>query len=150
MPAQDTQPKVTSLSEWKKAKTHIVTLPSGSVVEVAIPDLPQLVKAGQIPNPLIDVAVKVASGQRPTRDDIIEHAGFFNKLAAMTVVKPQVSEEDFEAGVLPFEDKEMLVEFATRQRDLDAVGHHLAGLEKVEAFREARRIPGLDTGIPGL
>lgn len=145
--SKNTDPKPASLSDWKKAKRHLVTLPSATVVEIEIPDLPNMVAAGQIPNELIDVAVGVAAGKKPTRDDIIEQAGFYNKLAAITVVKPDVTEENFVNGDLPFEDKEMIVEFATRQRDLDAVGHHLAGLEKVASFREARRFPGEFTDI---
>jgi hypothetical protein len=80
-------------------------------------------------------------------EDIVQQADFFNKLCAITVVEPKVTEEDFASGALPFEDKEMLVEFATRQRDLDAVSHHLAGLETSKSFRAAR---GLIGGIEDL
>lgn len=136
------QTRPTSLAQWKKNKRHVVTLPSSSVVEIEIPDLPELVKSGGIPNDLIDVAIGVASGKKVTKDDIIEHADFFNKLAALTVKEPKVTEEDFASGALPFEDKEMLVEFATRQRDIDAVAHHLAGLEKSKSFRQLRGLIG--------
>lgn len=139
--------KPTSLSAWKKAKRHTITLPSASVVEIEVPDLPNLVKAGQIPNDLLDIAIGVAQGKKVKREDIVDQADFYNKLCAMTVKVPEVTEADFASGAIPFEDKEMLVEIATRQRDLDAVGHHLAGLEKSKSFRAVR---GLLTGFEDL
>lgn len=146
---QQTPPKAASLSAWKKAKRHTVTLPSATVVEIEIPDLPNLVKAGAIPNELIDVAIGVAQGKKVTREDIVQQADFYNKLCALTVVAPDASEEDFASGSIPFEDKEMLVEMATRQRDLDAVGHHLAGLEKSKDFRSFRGIINFDQDVEG-
>lgn len=133
--------KVATAAEWKKNKNHTITLLSGTVVEIRIPDLPTLVKTGNIPNELIDVAISVSEGKKKiNRETIIEQADFFNLLCSLTVVTPKVSLEDFAADVLPFEDKEMLVEFATRQRDIDAIGHHIAGLEQVKSFREFRGI----------
>lgn len=133
--------KVASLSDWKKNKTHTVTLPSGTAVEIQIPDLPGLVKAGTIPNELVEVAIAVSEGEKKvTRDDIIKQSDFYNALAALTVTKPTVTEEDFSNGALPFEDKEMIVEFATRQRDIDAIGHHIGGLEKVRDWKSFRSI----------
>lgn len=137
--------KVASLAKWKAAKSHTITLPSNTVIEIEIPDLPNLVKTGTIPNELIDVAIGVAQGKKITKQDIEQQADFYNKLCAITVKSPAVTEEDFAAGVIPFEDKEMIVEIATRQRDLDAVGHHLAGLEKVKDWRTFR---GLSLGYP--
>jgi hypothetical protein len=133
-------PKPTSLAAWKKNKTHFVTLPSSTVVELAIPDLPSLIKAGKIPNPLIDAALGATEKKKVTKEDIEQQSEFYNILASLTVKAPSVSVEDFENGSLPFEDKEMIVEIATRQRDLDAVGKHIAGLDKVASFREYRNI----------
>jgi hypothetical protein len=138
MSTTDTTKPVTA-AQWKKAKTHTITLPSASVVEIEIPDLPALVKAGQIPNELVDMAIKVAQGKKEvTREDIVQQADFYNKLCAISVKSPVVSEEDFANGGIPFEDKEMIVELATRQRDIDAVGHHIAGLESVKEWRNFR------------
>jgi len=140
--ALDSPAKPTSLAQWKKNKTHTITLPSSTVVEIEVPDLPGLVKTGQIPNELVDMAIKVAAGKRDvTREDIVQQADFFNKLCVLTVKAPTVTEEDFSSGAIPFEDKEMIVEIATRQRDLDAVGHHLAGLESVKEWRSFRGLP---------
>lgn len=141
--------KPTTLAGWKKAKRHTITLPSNTVVEVEIPDLPNMVKAGAIPNELVDVAISAASGRKITRDDIVQQAEFYNKLCAATVKVPEVDESVFANGEIPFEDKEMLVEIATRQRDLDAVGHHLAGLEKSSDFRSFRGILSLDQDVEG-
>lgn len=146
----ETASKITSLSAWKKSKVHTITLPSSAVVEIAIPDLPGLVKSGNIPNELIDIAIGVAQGRKVTRDDIEQQADFYNKLCALTVTNPSVTEEEFASGALPFEDKECLVEIATRQRDLDAVGHHIAGLEKVSEFRKFRGIASQYEDVGGL
>jgi hypothetical protein len=132
--------KSASLAAWKKNRNHSITLPSSTVVEIVIPDLPGLVKTGAIPNELVDIAIGVAQGKKVTREDIIQQADFYNKLCALTVTAPTVTEEDFSSGALPFEDKEMIVEFATRQRDIDVVGHHIGGLEKVAEFRSFRGI----------
>ena len=88
----------------------------------------------------MDIAIGVANGKKVTKDYIVQQDDFYNKLCALAVVSPAVTEDEFVKGDLPFEDKEMIVEIATRQRDLDAVGHHLAGLEKVSAFREFRNL----------
>lgn len=143
--AQDptASPKIVSTAKWKANKRHTVTLPSNTVIEIEIPDLPNLVKTGTIPNELVDIAIGVAGGKAITKKDIEQQADFYNKLCALTVVAPAVTEEDFASDLLPFEDKEMIVEMATRQRDIDAIGHHLAGLEKVKDWRTFR---GLSLG----
>lgn len=140
MTSTENKAKAASLSEWKKNKIHAITLPSSTVVEIEVPDLPTLVKTGVIPNELVDIAIGVAQGKKITRDDIVQQADFYNKLCALSVKAPAVSEEDFASGILPFEDKEMIVEIATRQRDLDAIGHHIGGLEKLSEFKNFRNL----------
>lgn len=142
--------KPATLAQWKKAKTHLITLPSGTVIEIEIPDLPSLVKSGQIPNELIDTVIGIIERKKITREDILNQVDFYNKLVALAVKSPAVSEEDVAAGVIPFEDKEMIVEFATRQRDLDVLGHHLAGLEKVSDFRSFRGLSPSYEDVEGL
>lgn len=138
--------KVTTAAAWKTAKRHTVTLPSSAVVEIEIPDLPQLVKAGQIPNELVEVAIGAAASNKVTKEDVGLYADFANKLVSLTVVNPKVTEEEA-AAALPFEDKEMIVDFATRKIDMDAVGHHLGGLEKSKDFRSFRGIFRLDEDV---
>lgn len=131
---------------WKKAKVHEdITLPSGAVVDVVIPNLPALIKAGQLPNKLIEVATAAATtGQVP--EDLLERLEEYHRfLVSKTVHAPTITDED--VNDLPYEDIEMLVQFATRQIDTDAIGHHLAGLETVDSFRRFR---GLDASFPNL
>ena len=133
--------KAATLAGWKKAAVHYPTLPSGTRVGIKIPDLPSVIASGGIPQTLLDVALGVASkgpeNQTPSKELIGEQAAFADHLVKVTVVEPKLSDEDL--AEIPYEDKVMLVEFATRQRDLDALGEHIAGLplaNKWEPFRE--------------
>lgn len=138
----DPTQKVKDAAGWKGRKEHDVVLPSGAEVRIIIPNLPHLVKAGQIPNDLIESAIGIMQGQvEITPELVIEQAEFFNKLLAVMVLDPQISEDD--VPDLPYEDVEMLVEIGTRNRDVDAMGRHLAGLHK---SREWRTFRGLDLG----
>jgi hypothetical protein len=136
---------------WKKSAVHTVTLPSGFVAKIRIPDLPALIESGAIPQGLTDVAISVASGmkpERPTADLIAQQRKFTDVLVMKAVVEPALSEDDL--SDIPFEDKEMIVEISTRQIDFDAEGHHLAGLEKSAKFRQFRRIGEFDPSLAGL
>lgn len=136
----------TTATKWKKAAEHEITVPSGEVVKIKIPDLPALIKTGQIPNNLIDAAIGVISGgKKVDREFVVEQGEFVDKLVALTVVEPSITEED--AKHIPVEDKELISELATRQRDLDAVGHHIGGLHTNKDFRTFR---GLTTGYEDL
>ena len=58
------KPKATSTAAWKKARVHEgVTLPSGAVVDINVPNLSQLIASGQLPNTLIDSAMKHDSAE---------------------------------------------------------------------------------------
>ncbi len=127
-----------SKAAWKKAKRHDVTLPSGFEVEVEIPNLPQMVKTGQIPNDLLDAALGAIKQQQITPDLIKEQADFFNLLVTTMVKDPVITVEELENDEIPYEDVELLVEIGTRQRDLDALGRHISGLHKVEEWRKFR------------
>lgn len=126
----------TSVTSWKSRKRHTVTLASGTVVDIEIPNLPLLIKIGKIPNHLIESAVKLQESRHVTAEDVAEHYDLMRKLVAVTVKAPELTEEQVDD--LPFEDVEMLAQFAFRERDMDAVGHHLGDLEKVESFRDIR------------
>lgn len=141
---------VASVEAWSANKRHIVTLPSGTAVAIEIPDLPNMIRAGDIPNNLISIAIGVANGKKVTADDISEQAAFYNKLVSITVAQPQVTEQQVETGVIPAEDKEMLVELAVRQRDFDARGHHVGGLETDADFRTFRGLLPLDAFGEGV
>lgn len=133
----------TTLAAWKKAATHDVTLASGVEVKIKIPNLPELVTAGEFPNHLVETAINVATGEtKVTAEEIKAQAEFYRELVSRTLVDPQVAPEDVKE--LPFEDVELLAAIATRQRDVDALGHHIGGLDKSEDWRRFRGIDYLD------
>lgn len=145
----------TSKTKWKQAKTHEVTLPSGAEVKIELPDLALMIKGGQVPNDLLDVATKVGAGGGNAADEtpekkreLLGQVSEFNAfLVEQTVVEPSVTKDEVLAGDLPAEDVDLIVQFALRKTDFDAIGKHLGGLETVESFRRFR---GLDLSIEGL
>lgn len=144
-----------SKSAWKKRKQHDVVLPSGAEVTIALPDLATLIKSGQVPNELLDVATKVGAGGNAAADEspekqreLLGQVGEFNAfLVSQTVVEPKVTKEEVLAGDVPSEDIDLLIQLALRKTDFDAVGKHLGGLDTVESFRAFR---GLDTSFTDL
>lgn len=135
-------------TDWKKAATHRVTLPSGFQATIVIPNLSLLVKTGYLPNDLVAQALGTIQSGALTAEAIAEQSGFYAKLVTKTVVDPVLTEEDVVGDdAIPFEDIEMLVEFATRQRDLDVLGHHLGGLHTSKEWRTFRGLPDLDEDV---
>lgn len=137
-------------SAWKKNAIHTVMLPSASVIKIKLPDLPALIEAGNIPAPLMNTALATAKqvndGEVPetTVDDIIKEREFTDIIVQHTVVEPKLDEADL--ADIPAEDKTMIVEFATRVRDLDAEMRHIGGLDKVsERFRQVRGLTSFDS-----
>lgn len=145
-------PPKTTLSKWKAAKVHDgIVLPSGITVSIVIPDIPQMIESGQIPNELVDLAVTVAQGGRnvPSGSELVgKQIEFTKKIVSVTVIEPKISEEDVKD--LPVEDRELLVNLATRATDVDAAYNHIGGLHKQAQFRAVRGIPDSDTGLEGL
>lgn len=133
-----------SKTAWFRAADHTVTLPSGARVGIRIPDLPTLIEAGELPQTLLDAAIGVATGgsEQPTVESIKQEREFRDKLITLTVTEPKISDEDVKN--IPVEDKDYLVEFALRQRDLDAEGEHIGGLTKSDKFRRFRGLDSLD------
>jgi hypothetical protein len=136
--------KPVSKAAWVKAKRHEIHLASSpdTVVAVVIPNLPELIKSGEFPNHLIDVAINVAGGQKVTAEHIGEQAEFYRHLIATTVVEPALTPEDVKE--LPFEDVELIASIATRQRDVDALGNQIGGLHLTEEWRKFRGVEYLD------
>lgn len=150
MSETETKPKATSASAWKKAKVHEgVTLPSGTVVDVSVPNLAEMIASGQLPNSLVDAAMQHEGGRsedtKITPELLKETWAFIRYIVPLTVAKPTITEDDVDD--LPVEDVEMLASFATRRNDLDAVGHHLGGLETHRRFRELRGLLTLDEAL---
>lgn len=132
---------------WKAAGTHTVMLPSGTEIKLRVPNLPTLVKTGQLPNALVAEALETIQTGKVTAEVISQQAEFYSKLVALSVVEPAISEE--EVVDLPFEDVELIVEIATRQRDVDALGHHLAGLHTNKDWRKFRGLLDFDEDVEG-
>ena len=133
--------QVASKAGWKKASTHTITLPSGEAVEIRLPNLPEMIKSGVFPNNLLPIAIKRVKEEDIDVDKIKDLADYHRFLVTKMVVKPAVELEDIPD--LPAADLDMLISFANRERDTDAIGHQLGGLETHEAFRKFR---GLDRG----
>ena len=132
----DTAPQTqtpSALEAWRGAGVHTVTLASNTQVKIKLPNLPALLKGGEIPNPLVEVALNF-SGQAPkiTPELIASQVDFSRFLISKTGVEPAITPDD--VASLPYEDQEMLMEFATRQRDIDAAGRHMAGVEVADEF----------------
>lgn len=140
--------KTTTVSAWKKAKQHSVTLPSGVVVTIVVPNLPKMIAGGQVPGGLVQAAISFAQKPKITPELVQEQYDFAKYIVSQTVVDPDLSEAEVEE--IPYEDVECLLEFATRQRDMDAVGQHMAGLEKIESFRRFRGLPDSDEDLARL
>jgi len=135
-----------TLEGWKQHKRHEVTLPSGYVIEMEIPNLPQMIKTGHIPNDLVKIATDVLEGKvKITPEIIAEHQDFYRKLILMSVKEPALSEDDLDD--IPFEDQELIVAIATRQTDMDAEYRQLGGLHKSKTFRSVRGIFTFDSDV---
>lgn len=131
--------KVTSAAAWKKRATHTdITLPSGAVVDVRLPNLPEMVKSGTLPNPLLEAAVKQQTAKEVDAQLLEDTWDYIVFIVPRMVTSPEVTEDDVKD--LPPEDLEMLVSFANRTNDMDAAYRQLGGLDKLQAFREARGI----------
>lgn len=138
-----TTTKTDKKSAWKKAGVHTVALPSGMEVDVRIPNLPLMIKQGSIPNNLIQTALGVMDNQSITAELLSEQADFFHMLVASMVVEPELTPEEV-PEVVPYEDIELLAELATRQRDVDALGHHIGGLHTSKDWRVFRGLEDRD------
>lgn len=148
----DTTTAPVTAAGWKKLAKHTVLCPSGARVCIRIPDLPALVESGSIPSNLLDAALGAVKSldqdQTPTVELIKQQREFTDKLVELTVVEPKLTEAD--VADIPYEDKEFLVAVATRQRDLDAEGAHIAGLDKSDRFRKFRGLGEFDEDVAGL
>lgn len=148
--------------QWGKAGTHTITLPSGAEVAIRIPDLARMAQLGKLDNELLKdatpdpdaneeyVATEPPKQKTPEekKKALAELAEFNAWLVSVTVVDPKVTpEEAANPDIVPTEDLEVLVEFATRRRDMDVVGHHYAGLETNADWRKFRGLPPLDPDL---
>jgi hypothetical protein len=134
-----TETKAPAASGWKKRAVHEnVQLPSGQVVSLKLPNLAQLLKAGAIPNDLVEATITFAREQPEISREVVEQeADFLEWLIPAMIVEPEVTSED--VPELPSEDLQMLAQFAARNIDQDAVGNHLGGLHTNRDWRRFRQ-----------
>ena len=74
----------------------------------------------------------------------LEPVNILDRIIAETKLTPQ------DVADLPYEDVLFLVEIATRQRDLDALGEHLAGLPVAKDWETFREGIGGDAALADL
>jgi hypothetical protein len=138
---------VATKSAWKKAGVHTVKLPSGVSVKIRIPNLAKMAQSGELDNDLLQYAVpdlpKEDEPEEPTpeqkKENLTKLAKFHQWLVSQTLVEPALSPEEVKETV-PTPDLEVLVELASRRRDMDVEGHHIGGLEASADFRKFRGI----------
>lgn len=143
-PARSAASKPSGLAGWKQKAVHRVTLPSGMQVTMRLPNLAALIKGDALPSRLRDAAMaevqRRLTGQMPmlsetagngdggppglllTEDDVERMLDLYEFLILTAVIDPKLEPEDLGDDGIPEEDKEMLIEIATRERDVDARG----------------------------
>lgn len=140
--AAETRAKlVTSKTAWKKNRVHKgVVCPSGAVISVQIPNLTTLAASGEIPNELVDIAAAVTqtlAAGKPVPEDSMEKMQELERyLVLHTVAEPKITKEDIDD--LPAEDVSFIGELAFRQRDTDALGNSIAGLDALAKYATFR------------
>lgn len=147
-------PAVATADGWKSAAGHPVVLPSGTTVKIKVLNLVAMAKTGTLPNELIKLAIPEVAGNEPEPMDeteakaaLVKLADFQSWVVAESVVEPQITESD--VPELPTEDSEMIVAIATRQRDIDAVGKHIGGLDSNDDWRRFRGLAVGDEDLLG-
>jgi hypothetical protein len=142
---------VTTFEGWSKLGVHRVTLPSGAVVKIRIPDLSMLLANDAVPEELRTAAIEEinnayraasasASGAEYAMPEIsVERmrdlAGLNRYLVSESLVDPPLSDEQLASGQIPDEDILMLSQFASRERVYDAKGVKL-GIEPIDRYQE--------------
>ena len=109
-----------TLQDWIERRTRTVTLPSGAVVTVRLPDLGTMAKGGRIPNELLSFALRFETEAiriNPMSDDErMQYIAFCRWIAAQTVVEPKIEPDDWDE--LPNEDYTQVLSWALRTDDL--------------------------------
>lgn len=149
-PETDSPPEsLGSAAALKKQAVHEgITLPSGAVVTIKLPNINKMIRAGELPNELVEAAIQSQGEEKITREMVEREWDFIEYIVPLTLVKPKVTAEDV-AEIDP-NDAAMIAAFAARRIDTDAVGHQLGGLETQASFRKARGLVSLDEALADL
>jgi hypothetical protein len=145
-------PKVAKTPSDLKARAihRGVYLPSGSIVDIKIPNLALLIKSGVLPNDLVESALKTQQVNEVTREMIEENWKYtlFIIPRMLVNIEPALTEQDVEE--LDPLDIELLSNIAARRTDTDAIGRQLGGLDTQAAFREFREVESLREALGGF
>lgn len=148
-----TSPAPPTKEAWKEKGVHTVTLPTGFVAKIRIPNLAKMAQAGELDNELLQYAVPSLPenpDEEPTpeqkKENLTKLADFHQWLVSKTLVEPALTPEEVKDTV-PTPDLEVLVELASRRRDMDVEGHHIGGLEVSAKWRKFRNIDDGDEDI---
>lgn len=138
--SSSTTPAV-DLDAWLSLGVHRVTLPTGAVVRLRLPDLSTLVARRMVPDELRSIAqqaflrdVKLETGnpEAPLAEDKLAELYDLNCwLVSDMLVEPSISPD--QVRLLPAEDLEWLILLAQRDVDTDALGVRL-GVAPVDRF----------------
>lgn len=142
--------KPVSAAGWRKRNDsgpHTATFPSGAVLKFVIPDSGALLRSGRLPENLRETALlcaahpdgpegymselvtaAIVAGDRAERSATVTKAisdgmELGHVLIAEMLVEPKVTPEEVARGDFPELDVKMLLEFAERRRNTDALGH---------------------------
>lgn len=139
--ADAAKPSNSKLNKWKSRKRHTVMLPSGMEVDIELPDLVNMIAAGEVPNSLLQAASKQSTAQVEAEFDpkaFESEAEFVRFILARTLKDPEVEPADVDE--IPYEDKATLMEFVNRVRDTDILGRQIGGLHTNAEFRKFREL----------
>lgn len=148
-PATGTPLSPDSKRAWKARNDsgpHTAVFPSGAILTFRIPNESTLLESGRLPDQLREIALLCAAhpeGPEGYMTDLVHQAMFRvetqqqvtqaieagmqmqHHLVAEMLVDPTVTPDEVAAGEFPELDIRMLLEFAERRRNTDAVGNRL-------------------------
>jgi hypothetical protein len=80
------------LDEWRKSRIEQITLPSGLEVKVRKVNMLDAAMNGELPNPLLEIAMQAQAGAELTMTQIFTQFGpLINHLTALCLVEPAVA-----------------------------------------------------------
>lgn len=168
--------KPVTAAGWRKRNDsgpHVATFPSGAVLKFIIPDSGSLLRSGRLPENLRETALLCAAhpdgpegymgelvttaiiaGERAERSATVTKAigegmELGHWLVSEMLVEPKVLPEEVARGDFPELDVKMLLEFAERRRNVDAVGHRVPVVVLAEWARFRDELGGNESARGG-
>ena len=93
----------TSADAWKRDEPETVELPSGNVAVLQRPRIMSMIKRGEVPNPLLEAAVEMATGAKSS--DFAKTIEMMDVLVASAFLEPRVTlERDDDPATLWVDD----------------------------------------------